>query len=243
MSHPESPSRSGQQGDPSRILVLSAIERAERHRQGGTPGVSVRAVLAHLGSPPRSVAARAVRLHLETLLLSGSVQRDRRRGREVWALTRAGSGQLRRAERSGRVGELPESPQHRAWRTARTMAGLELERFRSVLAERLLEACELLAADPQPPSDAWLELAEALSGAARRVGAASHCLHEWREPDDARADVDERDGPGDRLLDPPARARIRALRAGRRNIRLWDDRAARLTPRRDPRPGAGDAQR
>ena len=75
----------------------------------------------------------------------------------------------------------------------------------------------------RPHSDAWFELAETLRRAARRVGSAGHCLYEWPEPGDARADLDDRREPEDRCLRPPLRRRRRALRAGRRNIALWRD--------------------
>jgi hypothetical protein len=53
------------------------------------------------------------------------------------------------------------------------------------------------------------------------MGSASYCLYEWAEPSDERADVDE--DAGDEALDPRERARRRALRAGRRNIRSWQE--------------------
>jgi hypothetical protein len=127
---------------------------------------------------------------------------------------------VRRARSAGTVAELPESPQHRAWRNARTSAALEIARFRCSLAEVLADGGRLLEADP-PHSDQWLALGERLRAASRRVGSACHCLQEWAEPNDGHADVDEGSEPGDDLLEPPERARLRALRAGRRNIRLW----------------------
>jgi hypothetical protein len=131
---------------------------------------------------------------------------------------------LRRARRDGDgVPPLPESPQHRAWRNARTAAAEELERFRASLRERLRRAELLLDAEPPPHSDAWLELAQELQRACRRVASASHCLYEWSEPDDERPDVDQRSEPGDAELDEDERARRQARRAGRRNLRLWDD--------------------
>jgi len=59
----------------------------------------------------------------------------------------------------------------------------------------------------RPPafSDQWFELAERLRSDCWMLGSASHCLHEWAEPDDRYADIDE---------GVP----------GRRNLRLWRDR-------------------
>ena len=81
----------------------------------------------------------------------------------------------------------------------------------------------LLDAAPPPHSDAWLELGEDLRRDSRRLASAVHCLHEWSEPPDTRADLDERAEPADETLDPALAARRRARRAGRRNIRLWDE--------------------
>jgi hypothetical protein len=205
---------------PSAALVLAAVDRAQRHRGAAGAAVSVRCVLDHLSLRPRSAGARSVRGALGVLVESGALARARAHGVEVFALTPAGLRRLQRERSAGTVGELPESPQHRAWRNARTSAALEIARFRCSLAQALADGARLLEADP-PHSDEWLALGERLLAAARRVGSAYHCLHEWPEPDDARAEVDEGSEPGDDLLEPAERARVRALRAGRRNIRLW----------------------
>jgi len=209
---------------PSQELVLAALARAVRHRPDGAAAVSARAVLAHLQLPLRSGPARAAGRRLDELLAAGEVARSRRHGVEVWTLTREGLARLRRADADRSGPELPESPQHRAWRHARTVGSLEMERLRELLEQTLGEGERLLAEDPPPHSDAWFELAEALRRAAWLVGSAVHCLSEWEEPDDVRADVDDRRRATDRLLEPSRRARLRALRGGRRNIRLWDDR-------------------
>ncbi len=212
---------------PPDELVLAAVERAGRHRArqraGEAPAIPVWAILDHLTVPRRSPGDRHVRARLGVLQAAGALERSRRHGVLTWELTSAGRRRLQRARRAGELPALPESPQHRAWRCARTAAAQELERFRACLRERLREAALLLDADAPPPSDAWFELAEELQRACRRVGSASHCLYEWVEPDDVRADVDEHLDPADTGLDPAERARRRARRAGRRNIRLWDD--------------------
>ena len=208
---------------PSEAEVLAACERAERHRAGQTPGVPAWMILEHLAIPRRSAAARAVGRLLRLQLAAGALDRSRRHGREVWTLTSSGSERLALARREQGEPPLPESPQHRQWRNAQTTAAMEIERFRARLRAGLAEAARLLAADPPPHSDAWFELGERLRGDARRLGSASHCLHEWREPEDARADIDEQREPGDRRLGERRRARVRALRAGRRNVRLWQD--------------------
>jgi hypothetical protein len=119
------------------------------------------------------------------------------------------------------VVDLPESPQHREWRNARALAAQEIEPFRSTLHDTIMEASALL--DDAPGSDAWFELAERLRCAAERLGSAIYCLHEWMEPSDDRADIDDHISPADLALAPRERRRRQARRAGRRNTRLWQD--------------------
>jgi hypothetical protein len=202
-------------------LLLAAVERAARHRARDTPAVPMWALLEHLAIPRRSVAARHACAKLEALEASGDLQRSRRRGVATWELTDAG---LRRLRGDGSVdwgAQLPESPQHRAWRNARALAAQEVERFRAQLRASLEDAARELDAQPPPHSDAWLELGEELQRACRRVASASHCLHEWAEPIDARADLDSHIEASDATLDQGERARRRTRRAGRRNIGLW----------------------
>jgi len=208
-------------------LLLAAIERAALHQARDTDAVPLWSILEHLAVTPRSAAARQVRAQLAVMEDGGWLQRSRRHGVPTWALTEMGSCRLRRAQHSGELGELPESPQHRAWRAARTTADQEIERFRRRLDEHLQHGAALLYAAPPTPSDAWFELAEELQRACRRLGSSSYCLREWSEPDDARADVDECFDPGDAQLDEDERVRRRTRRAGRRNVRLWGDEPAR----------------
>jgi hypothetical protein len=95
-------------------------------------------------------------------------------------------------------------------------------RLQLELGVLLGQATALLADDPTVRSDDWLELAERLRAKARQLGSALYCLREWEEPSDARADADTGADPGDAALRPDRRRRLRALRAGRRNTRLWD---------------------
>lgn len=201
-------------------LVLAAVERAGRHQAHDTPAVPVWAILDHLAVAPRSAPARHVHARLRAMQAAGWLERSRRHGVTTWALTATGRRRLRRAQRTAELPPLPESPQHRAWRHARTLAAHELARFREALRERVEYAALALDADPPPHSDAWLELAEDLQRGCRRLASASHCLYEWSEPDDARADIDQHVEPADAQLGAAER---RARRAGRRNVRLWDD--------------------
>jgi hypothetical protein len=194
------------------------VERAQRHRTSAHPGVPIWTILEHLDVPRRGSAARRVRRRLDALQGDGLLERTRRHSVLTWALTRAGRERL---EETACAGELPESPQHRAWRNARTLAAQELERFRGQLQGQLQDAELLLVTDPPPRSDAWLALAETLRHGCRRLASAYYCLQEWAEPDEAVADVDDGSGPDDAQLEPGELARRRALRSGRRNPALW----------------------
>jgi hypothetical protein len=207
------------------VLVLAAVERAVRHERRGTlRAVATWAVYEHLGVSSRSRAGRCVRGRLAALDGSG-LSRGKRHGVETWELTRAGKRRLSRLRAKGRFPELPESPQHRAWRKAHAEAGQRIEGFRTALLEDVQRTHELLDAPRVPGrtgSDVWFELGERLQQECRRLASATYCVGEWREPDDTRADVDHHTDPGDRALDVRERAKRQARRAGRRNMRLWD---------------------
>ncbi len=222
MPDAQRPPRAKSRDRPPDELVLAAVERAGRHQARETQAVPAWAILDHLAVAPRSASARHVHSRLAAMHTAGWLERSRRHGVPTWALTARGRRRLRRAQRTGELAVLPESPQHRAWRHARTLGAHEIERFRELLRERLEHAALALDAVPPPHSDAWLELGEALQFDCRRLASASHCLYEWPEPDDAHADVDTHTEAGDERLDPARRALHRARRAGRRNIRLWD---------------------
>jgi hypothetical protein len=193
-------------------LVLAAVERSVRHHPKGSPVVPAWEVYDHLGWSRRSGAARRVRALLDALEAAGSLERSRRHGVPLWALTNNGRRRLQRARRAGSVPELPESPQHRAWRDARASAAQEIERFRQVLRDCLEQGLVLLDADPSADSDVWFLLGRRLCPACSRLGSAVHCLREWPEPEDARADIDHG-------ALPEAGA---SYRVGRRNVRYWD---------------------
>jgi hypothetical protein len=201
--------------------VLAAVQRAALHRPGADTRVPIYAILDHLEVSPRSAAARLVRSQLAALVEDGGLTGGRRHGVPVWNLTSVGADRLAYARDGGSLPALPEAPQHRLWQRARTAARLEIERFRSMLERDLADARTMLAQDPGPDSDAWLELGERLSRDCRLLGSAWHCLHEWPEPSDERADVDEGLDPGEQDLDGFELARRIARRRGRRNIGLW----------------------
>lgn len=207
------------------VLTLAAVERAVRHeRTGPQRAVPAFAVYEHLGVSSRSRAGRCVRAQLAALDGSG-LSRGKRHGVETWELTRAGKRRLSRLRAKGELPELPESPQHRAWREARALAEQRIGGFWHMLLDDVQRAHDLLARPAVPgrsESDVWFELGERLHRESRRLASATYCLSEWCEPDDARADVDHHTDPGDRALDAKERAKRQARRAGRRNTRLWD---------------------
>jgi DNA-binding MarR family transcriptional regulator len=202
------------------VLVLAGVKRAERHRERDGEGVMMSDIAEHLGFVHGSWTTRRLRPQLDALIAEGSLARSRRHRVVVWALTEAGRGQLERMRRAGEVGELPEAPQHRAWRHARATAGERIDGFRTEAREALEEAAMLLDAE-DAHSDAWFGAAERLQASCWRVGSAAHCLREWREPDDARPDVDDRCEAGDDLLDSEELGGVRYRRTGRRGVWRW----------------------
>jgi hypothetical protein len=192
------------------LLMLVAIDRATRHRVDKS-AVPIYGVKEHLGLPAR---CPGVRVKLAALEKAGALQREYVHGAQAWELTTTGRRRLQLARRAGELPELPESPQHHAWRQARASAEAEIDSIRLDLRGALEAATVLL--DAPSHSDDWLGHGERLEHDCRRMGVAIHCLHEWREPDDARPDIDERIEPTDRGLDPVERQRRIRRRVVRR---------------------------
>jgi hypothetical protein len=209
--------------DPSDELILAAVQRAQLHGPPARPGVPVSAVRAHLSLAPRSGPGRGLGARLDRLRDEGLLSATRLHGAPVWGLTPAGRRRLHAARRGVDAPLLPESPQHARWRQAQLAAGTELERFASELRAALEQAETMLGELGEgagaPHSDRWLALGRRLQGNCRRLASAWHCLYEWPEPDDARADRDE-EPAADGTAPSPA---LRALRAGRRNVTLWEE--------------------
>ena len=206
---------------PPDTLILGAVERAERH-DAGKVGVTFRAVMEHLGFVHSAATTRRLRPHFERLLADGLLASARRRGVVVWSLTRAGRSRLAQARRRGTRGELPESPQHRAWREAREAAEQRIDKFRDELRAALRDGWLVLNAAERADSDTWFVLGDRVARACWLVGSATHCLYEWREPDDARPDVDDHEEPDDDVLEQRERVCRRQLRVGRRGVWRWD---------------------
>ncbi len=222
MTSPQRGEHDTPQHAPTDERLLAAVERAGRHhRPDAGRAAPVWAIVEHLGLSRRQGPGRRIRAHLEALVRRGWLERRQRHGSPLWELTSTGTRALEQALGAGVPVELPESPQHRAWRNARALAVAEIERFERELLTQLRDAESMLGADPGPESDAWFEIAERLRLGARRYGSAIHCLNEWPEPRDEQADIDEHADPGDELLTGAERSRRRSRRRGRRNIALW----------------------
>jgi hypothetical protein len=200
-------------------LVLAAVERAERHREREGEGVMMSDIAEHLGFVHGSWTTRRMRPQIEAFIAAGLLVRSRRHGVVVWGLTSSGR---RRVAREGESVVLPESPQHRVWRHARTLAAERIDGLREQVRGVLEDATGVLDADGVR-SDAWFALAERLQSACWQLGSTTYCLSEWAEPDDARADVDDRREPGDEDVDPEELGAVRYRRSGRRNVWKWAD--------------------
>ncbi len=216
-------------------LVLAAVDRAERHRRGvEREGVTLSELTEHLGFVRTGWTTRQLRPQLAALVADGLLAAYRRSSRDVWELTVKGRSQLDAWRRRGDSTQLPESPQHRVWRNARTDAAEQIEEIRRRARGSVVEALALLDSGSRVRSDRWFELARRLRGACWSLGSATYCLYEWAEPDDARADIDDYRDPSDERLEPPAQDRLNSLRQGRRHLRQWGNIEGEGT--RPPRP-------
>jgi hypothetical protein len=174
-------------------FILAALERAER--QTGSSEVWLRVFVEHLGLEPTAQTSRRLRPDLGYLCHAGLLRRGEAKGREYWSLTAAGRKELARSRAADVVRDLPESPQHRAWREARIRAQAEVPGFRQLVHAVLEEARKLNAGYGRGASLECFELAERLCSALWLLGSATYCLAEWQEPEDHIADVDRDPGP------------------------------------------------
>jgi hypothetical protein len=208
---------------PTDETLLAAIRRAALHDPRGRGRTPIWTLLEHLDIPRRTVRARAVRARLLALERRGWLEQLSTRGVPTWALTSSGTRRLKRAERLGFEIALPESPQHRTWRQAQTLAAREIERFAERLRVSTVEVELLTQSDrlEEIPSDRWLELGARMARDARLLASAQHCMSEWPEPDEDSADVDTLSSLGDEQLGHDRLRALRVLRAGRRNTLMW----------------------
>jgi hypothetical protein len=164
-------------------LLLAALDRAVRHA-AGDPGCALAVSVAeHLAVSPRSGAWRQALRQLRTLEDVGLVEHTRHLGMAAWTLTDHGRERLSQTEVA-----LPESPQHRQWRSAREIAAWGTDRFRTELTRALTDAQALLDGSEALRSAAWMALGVRIHDTAQRVAGAVYCLGEWPEPDDSKRD-------------------------------------------------------
>jgi hypothetical protein len=200
-------------------VVLAAVERAERHREREGDGVMMSDIAEHLGFVYGSWTTRRLRPQIEVFIAAGLLVRSREHGVTVWGLTSSGR---KRVARAGESVVLPESPQHRVWRHARSLAAERINGFRGQVRSVLEETTGALDADGVC-SDAWFALAEHLESACCQLGSATYCMSEWAEPDDASPDVDDRTERVDGKIDADELGGVRYRRVGRRNVWKWAD--------------------
>jgi hypothetical protein len=170
----------------SDLLVLAAIDRAERQEQ--VDGVQWGHIPMHLGFPSAAATTRKLRLQVDALTDAGAIRQSRRRGCNVWGLTDAGRAGLAAVRNVGKLLELPEAPQHREWRQARAKAAREIEWLRDQLRSAL-EREQSSLSDGQADPRAWLDHGERVQGRCLQLASAYYCLHGWLEPDGAEPDT------------------------------------------------------
>lgn len=165
--------------------VLAAVRRAQLHLDGDE-GVSISQIKAHLGLPHNGWTTQRLRPTLDALVAAGLLSYSWRRSKDWWAITPTGRRQ------ASPFRELPESPQHRRWREAHVLAEQEGERVWTGVLAVVEEAEQFVSNPPEPTplSSAWLALGKRLEAACSRMASVTYCLHEWREPDDSKADIE-----------------------------------------------------
>jgi hypothetical protein len=173
---------------PSEDLLLAAIDRAFRHRRNcQKSGTVLSVVKEHLGLARDGAATTRLRPTWDALQDAGLIEQFRSQGAIVWNLTDAGHKRLAAARQTSGL-TLPEAPQHRRWRYARTEAGKRTKEFHADLHLLLAQAAHLVDAELPAPSDEWDEMDAQLHKAIHRLGSSIYCLCEWPEPDDATVD-------------------------------------------------------
>jgi hypothetical protein len=104
---------------------------------------------------------------------------------------------------------------------AHTYSAENIDRLRAEVSSDLDRVGALLARGRRTRSDAFFDLKEHLSSRLWRLGSIMHCLYEWREPDDATADSEDLEDPGDERLTSEVRSTLRGHRNGRRKPGSW----------------------
>jgi len=185
------PSELGPYRPVSDLQVLAALDRAQRHSPHGyEPGVLWGDMAAHLGFVRAAATTLKLRSHTRRLRALRLIERRKEGGHALWRVTSDGRRRLTQARRQGEELTLPEAPQHRLWRTAHALAGEQIDGLREQVRQTVRKASAVLDSEHGGDSAVWFELRDRLGERCQQLAAASFCLREWPEPDDARADLD-----------------------------------------------------
>ncbi len=191
----------------SDAVVLLALDRAERYEYPSPwseNGIYWTALVTHLGFVRDSWTTRKLRPQVQALTDAGLIVRTQNARRVRWSLTDAGTVAATQARLDAEV-SLPDSPEHRQWRRARSEATEQIEGIRARLGDELRHTLAL--SDAGGDSTAWYRASDRLSRECRRLGGAVFCLDEWQEPDDEHPDCDRESSGNSRV-----REAISALR-------------------------------
>jgi len=172
---------------PSDELVVAAVARAVRHEatyHGASDCAYLRDVADHLGFPWHSHTSRRLTPIMERLVERGLVWYERSTHGTGWAVTEDG------AELAAKVEGLPESPQHREWRSAREWFTDHMPELRERLSALAAELVDVGAKIDDVSVDDMFRLSQRVKRAAIRLAVTQHCL-ERPEPDDTCPDTDD----------------------------------------------------
>jgi len=178
------------------LTILAAAERAQVQGRGRGKPTTRRCVAEHLGFAWNSGTARKLLPQLLALEAAGYLELGGPAGFEgSCRLTRQGLNALQRARRAeapeASVEALPESPQHRNWRHARTVAAAGISEFLGAVTTEVQEAETVLLRPRLGSSGELMQIGNRLQLQFWRLASATYCLREWPEPNERRRDTDK----------------------------------------------------
>ena len=168
-------------------LLLAAVSRAQLHHTADA--ATLLRIKQHLALRHTGWTTQQLRPTLDALVSAGLLRHSWRKSKDWWQITPPGEQQ------AAPFSELPESPQHSAWRRARTLAEHEIERVWT-RALGCVEEAEHTLNNSEPTSSTYRTLGDRLRVAFEDMASATYCLSEWAEPHDERADIETWDVKG-----------------------------------------------
>ena len=186
----------------SGLTLLTAVERAERHDVGPEKRTSSRDVAEHLGFLWSPAVGRKLTPLLLALESDGWLTLGERAGGGSLRcrLTRRGQNRLQTARRAvvpeALLDSLPESPQHRTWRQIRGAAVAGANDFLGSATTAVQEAETVLLNPMLAPSMELMAIGQRLRLHFWRLASVTYCLHEWAEPNERSADLEEKPQAG-----------------------------------------------